>query len=228
MAGNAVREIILDTETTGLDPEAGHRILEVACVELVNCIPTGRVFQKYINPERDIALEAYQIHGLTREFLLQHPRFADIVDELLGFIGASSLVMHNAEFDLAFLNAEFLRCGRPRFDLCTIIDTVALAKQKYPGAQVNLNALCRRFGVDCSARQYHGALLDCQLLAEVYIELCGGRQRALDLAVAGGGLIRPDLPPRERRAIRRYEPSQDELDAHQMAIRKIPEAIWNT
>lgn len=226
MLGNALREIVIDTETTGLDLASGHRILEVACLELINCIPTGQVFQRYVNPEREVTIDAYQVHGLSIEFLAQQPKFADIADEMITFVGQSRVVIHNAEFDLAFLNAELGRAGRPGLEVVEVIDTVALAKQVFPGAQVNLDALCRRFKIDCSARRYHGALLDCQLLAEVYIELCGGRQPGLDLAASTRVCIPHQPSARPRREARLHQPSEEELMAHQAIIKKLNAPIW--
>src|SRR5690606_37349522 len=168
-----MREIILDTETTGLDPAAGDRIVEIACLELVNHLPTGRTFQRYLNPERAVSAGALEVHGLSDAFLAKQPRFADIVDQLLAFIGDATLVIHNAEFDVGFLNAELARCGRPPLQ-GKVIDTLQMARQKFPGAQASLDALCRRFSIDNSARSKHGALLDSELLAEVYLELVGG------------------------------------------------------
>ena len=160
--GTAMREIILDTETTGLDAGGGDRIVEIACLELENRIPTGTHFQRYINPERDMPEGAFRIHGLSADFLAGHPVFAKLVDDFLGFIADDPLVIHNAEFDLRFLNAELMRLDRPSL-ANRAIDTVALARRKFPGAQVNLDALCRRFEIDNSARSLHGALLDCEL-----------------------------------------------------------------
>ncbi len=179
-----MREICLDTETTGLKPEEGHRVIEIGAVELHNHIPTGRTFHVYINPERDVPEEAVKVHGLTAEFLADKPTFAEIVDDFLAFIGEDApLVIHNAEFDRKFLNWELSIVGRPAIPPERCIDTLEIARRKFPGAQNTLDALCRRFGVDNSARELHGALLDAQLLADVYIELIGGRQ--IDLSLAG-------------------------------------------
>lgn len=171
-----LREIILDTETTGLDPLAGHRLVEVGCVEVVNYIPTGQTFHRYINPERDMPPEAFRVHGLSAEFLSQHPVFRQVVDEFLAFIGDAPLVIHNAEFDLKFLNAELARLKRPVIPSARATDTVKLAKRQFPGARVNLDALCQRFGINITHRDFHGALKDADLLAQVYLELRGGRQ----------------------------------------------------
>ena len=181
-----MREIVLDTETTGLDPAEGHRIVEIGAVELVNHIPTGRVFHEYINPQRPMPREALAVHGLDDGFLRDKPVFASIAEALLAFLAEAPLVIHNAGFDIAFLNAEFGRLGRPVLSLTRAVNTVEIAKRRFPGAQISLDALCKRFGIDCAARTLHGALLDSQLLAEVYLELLGGRQRGLGLAVAAG------------------------------------------
>jgi DNA polymerase-3 subunit epsilon len=181
-----MREIVLDTETTGLDPADGHRIVEVGAVELVNHIPTGRVFHQYINPERPMPREALAVHGLDDAFLRDKPVFAAIAEALLAFLAEAPLVIHNAGFDITFLNAEFGRIGRPVLSLARAVNTLELAKRRFPGAQVSLDALCKRFGIDCTARMLHGALLDSQLLAEVYLELLGGRQQGLGLAIVAG------------------------------------------
>ena len=220
-----MRELVLDTETTGLDPGDGHRIVEIACVELFNHLPTGGVFHCYVNPERDVPADARAVHGLTAEFLAQHPPFAVIADELLAFIAADRLVIHNAEFDLRFLNAELKRLARPPLG-CDIEDTMALARRRYPGAPASLDALCRRFGIDLSARAQHGARVDCELLAAVYLELVGGRQPGLDLAVAVGAadafgtVQRPARPPRP------HTPSAEELIAHAFLLDKIKQPLW--
>ena len=176
-----MREIVLDTETTGLDPAAGHRVVEIACLELINRVPSGDHFRRYINPQRDMPAEAFKIHGLSTDFLAGHPVFAGVLDDFLAFIGNAPLIIHNAEFDLRFLNAELDRLKHPPIESARAVDTVALARRRFPGAQVNLDALCRRFEIDNSARTLHGALLDCELLAEVYLELTGGRQPGLEL-----------------------------------------------
>jgi DNA polymerase-3 subunit epsilon len=222
-----MREVVLDTETTGLDPAAGHRIVEVACLELVNHVPTGRTFQSYVNPEREMPMAAYEVHGLSTEFLAGKPRFAEIAGELLDFIGDAPLVIHNARFDIAFLNAELERLGWPPLDAGRTIDTVLLARQKFPGAQVSLDALCRRFEIDNSARTKHGALLDAELLAEVYLELIGGRQPTLGLAAGGGDSIQVRVAAqRPVRPARPFEPSPEELAAHAAFLAKLKEPIW--
>ncbi len=181
-----MREIVLDTETTGFDPEAGDRIVEIGAVELWNHVPTGETYHQYINPQRDMPQEAFEVHGLSTEFLSNKPVFADIARQFLDFLGESRLVIHNAAFDMKFLNAELRRAGLPEIPWERAIDTLAIARQKFPGSPASLDALCRRFGIDNSARTLHGALLDSQILAEVYLELIGGRQPDFGLAAAAG------------------------------------------
>ena len=176
-----MRHLVLDTETTGLSEKDGHRIIEIGVVEMVNFSVTGRSLHLYINPERDIDIGAQDIHGLSSEFLADKPIFSDILTEFTNFIKDDLLVIHNAPFDIGFLNAEFSRCGHPPLSMERVIDTLPLARQKYPGAQATLDALCRRFGVDNSHRDLHGALIDADLLASVFVELKGGRQPGLKL-----------------------------------------------
>jgi DNA polymerase III subunit epsilon len=219
-----MREVVLDTETTGLDVSQGHRIVEVACLELFHHMPTGRKWQSYVNPGRDIPEDARDVHGLTAEFLAQYPSFSEIADELLTFIGDDLLVTHNAEFDLAFLNAELRRSRRSPISVACI-DTLALARQRFPGAPASLDALCRRFTIDLSARARHGAEIDCRLLAAVYLELLGGRQPGLDFvrpaqtAVAMARIARP---------ARRHAPSAEELAAHNAMLELLTAPLWRT
>ena len=177
-----MREIVLDTETTGFDPATGDRIVEIGCVELVDHLPTGRSFQAYLNPERLVPIETQKVHGLTDEFLADKPLFAHIVEDLLEFLGDAPLVIHNASFDMKFLNSELHRCGKPPLPYARAIDTIEIAKARIPGARYSLDELCRRFGIDLSVRTKHGALLDAELTARVYLELVGGRQTKLVLA----------------------------------------------
>lgn len=177
-----VRELILDTETTGLDPATGDRIVEIGCVEVVNSVLTGRTFHVYLDPERDVPDEAFRVHGLSREFLRGKPKFADVIDEFLEFAGDARLVIHNAEFDMKFINAELARCGVGPIGMDRVVDTLAIARRKHPGASNSLDALCARYRIDNSRRTKHGALLDAEILAEVYTELMGGRQKVLELA----------------------------------------------
>jgi DNA polymerase-3 subunit epsilon len=226
-----MREIVLDTETTGLDPETGHRIVEVACLELLNHIPTGRHFQAYLNPERDMPREAEEVHGLSATFLADKPKFGEIVARLLEFIGDAALIIHNAEFDLKFLNAELRRVELPPLGH-RVVDTLTIARRKFPGAQASLDALCRRFAIDNSTRSKHGALLDTELLAEVYLELVGGRQAGLDLAgfelaEAAAG-IAATLPGTAAvaRPPRPYAPTPEEDAAHGALLAKLKQPIW--
>ncbi len=224
------REIVIDTETTGLNPLTGDRVVEIGGVELINHIPTGRHFHKYINPDRAMASDAFAVHGLSDEFLRDKPRFAEIADEMLDFFGDATLIAHNAPFDVQFLNFELEKCRRPTLRN-TIIDTVMVAREKHPGARVSLDALCRHYGIDNTRRTLHGALLDSEILAEVYLELIGGRQVALALvddsrAVVAGASLSP------RPAPQRPSPLPSRLDsetlaAHEALIRTMGEAaLW--
>ena len=223
-----MREVVLDTETTGLEPASGHRIVEVGAVELVNHIPSGKRFRRYLDPERDMPEGAERVHGLTRDFLAKHRRFAEEADAILAFIGDAKLVMHNAPFDLGFLNAELERIGKPPIPAERTVDTLAIARRKYPGAPASLDALCKRFGIDHSAREKHGALLDAELLTEVYLELTGGRQPALGLQRA---VPQPGSAPATRSARARpprpREPTEAEAAAHAAFIAGLKDPIWN-
>jgi DNA polymerase-3 subunit epsilon len=179
-----MREIVFDTETTGFEPAEGHRIVEIGCIELIDHFPTGKSFQAYLNPERPVPIETQRIHGLSDEFLSDKPLFAAVVEDFLAFIGEAPLVIHNASFDIKFINAELARTGHPPISLGRAIDTIEIAKRKLPGARYSLDELCKRFGVDLTARSKHGALLDAELTAQIYLELIGGRQRGLALAPA--------------------------------------------
>ena len=181
-----MREIVLDTETTGFNPHEGDRIVEIGGVELFNHMPTGRHYHQYINPQRDMPEDAFRVHGLSEEFLRDKPVFADIAGAFVDFVGDAKLVIHNAKFDMTFLNAELSWVQRPKLPDDQAIDTLEIARRKYPGAQNSLDALCRRFGIDNSARTLHGALLDSEILAEVYLELLGGRQPDFALSVQSG------------------------------------------
>lgn len=221
-----MREIVLDTETTGLSPKDGHRVVEIGCVELVNHVTTGNTFHQYLNPERSMPEEALAIHGLSDEFLAVQPVMADKAEDFLAFIGDATLVIHNAEFDVRFLNAEFERLGHPAIPLERTVDTVRLAREKFPGAPASLDALCRRFEIDNSSRSLHGALLDAQLLAEVYLELIGGRQPDLALKAerAGQG---PGRAAGERRPPRPHAASDEERALHAEFLKKIADPIWS-
>lgn len=222
-----MREIVLDTETTGFDPLAGHRIVEIGCVELINQLPTGQHFHVYLNPERDMPEEAFKVHGLSSEFLADKPVFAEVVAEFLAFIGDAQLVIHNAEFDMRFINAELTRLGFPPLPMSRATDTVAMARKKFPGAQANLDALCRRFEIDNTHRTKHGALLDAELLAEVYLQLIGGRQHGLGLAVHKDGAAAASVRVvRRRRDPRPHLPLPEEVEAHAAFVAKLKNAIW--
>ena len=224
------REIVLDTETTGLSPQQGDRLVEIVCVELLNHIPTGRHFHVYINPQRSMPEEAFRVHGLSEDFLADKPLFSAVVEDFLGFIDDATLVIHNAPFDMGFLNAELEKAGRPRLTN-TVIDTVMVAREKHPGARVSLDALCKHYGIDNSRRTLHGALLDSEILAEVYLELLGGKQVSLALMaenrVSGADAIATRLVAARRPVPLAPRISADELAAHQAAIAKMgDEAIW--
>jgi DNA polymerase III subunit epsilon len=220
------RSVLLDTETTGLEPALGHRIIEVAAIELVNDLPTGAYFHALIHPGRDIPDEATRIHGLTAGHLADKPRFAAVASELLEFLSDGPLVAHNAPFDFAFLNAEFSVLALPRLESSRMIDTLLLAKTKFPGLPNSLEALCRRFSIDLSARTKHNALLDCRLLAEVYIELTGGRQRGLLLRTekAEGTVVTYAYDG--VRVPRPMVPTEAELAAHMALLSRITEPVW--
>lgn len=222
-----MREIVLDTETTGFDPLSGHRLVEIGCVELFNHLPTGEVFHRYVNPERDMPEEAFKVHGLSAAFLADKPLFSDIAQSFLDFIADSTLVIHNAEFDMRFLNAELARIGRPTLPMSRAIDTVAMARKRFPGAQANLDALCRRFDIDNTHRTQHGALLDSELLAEVYLQLIGGRQPGLELGVLDRqGASRGTPVVRIARPARPHSVPEAEAETHAAFIAKLKNPIW--
>jgi DNA polymerase III subunit epsilon len=229
-----MREVIFDTETTGLDPKTGDRMVEIGCIEMIGRVETGRSFHAYFNPERDMPIEAERVHGLSAAFLSTKPRFAETVDELLEFLGDAPLVAHNAGFDFGFLNNELEKIGRAPISLDRMVDTVALARKKHPGSKLSLDALCTRYGIDRSHRVKHGALLDAELLAQVYVELTGGRQIGLGLVESASVTIetnvvqigganaaaRPMRPPRPHAA------TPEELERHREFIAGIDKAIW--
>ncbi|WP_430465736.1 DNA polymerase III subunit epsilon [Tabrizicola sp.] len=228
-----MREIVLDTETTGFEPSEGHRIVEIGAVELFNHMPTGRTYHQYINPEREMPKEAFEVHGLGDEFLRDKPVFKDIGQAFLDFIGDAKLVIHNAAFDVKFLNFELKRIGLPSIDWSRAIDTLAISRQKFPGSPASLDALCRRFGVDNSAREKHGALLDSEILAEVYLELIGGRQPDFGLATQAqkSGLDASGQPdgwrPRPRPEPLAPRITEEEAAAHAALLAKLgAAAIW--
>jgi len=228
------REIALDTETTGFEPSEGHRMVEIGCVEMVNQVRTGKVYHVYLNPERDMPEAAYKVHGLSSDFLRDKPLFKQVAGEFLAFLGDAALVIHNAAFDMKFINAELAKVKRPALSMDRATDTVRMAREKFPGSPANLDALCRRFEIDLSARTKHGALLDAELLADVYLELMGGRQDrlALDAKGAGSGeesgqsvAGRPDYreifpEPRD------FSPSDEELATHRAFLEQISSPIW--
>jgi DNA polymerase-3 subunit epsilon len=221
-----MREVVLDTETTGLDPAAGHRVVEIGCIELVNHVATDNRFHVYLNPERSMPEEAYAVHGLGDDFLAEQPLFKALAEDFLAFIGEDPLVIHNAEFDVKFLNWELKNAGLPPLSMERTVDTVKLARQRYPGAQASLDALCRRFEIDNSMRTLHGALLDCELLAEVYLELMGGRQPdfALDAGRRAGAA--GATAERRQREPRPHAAPEAELAAHEAMLAKLTDPIW--
>ncbi len=223
-----MREIVLDTETTGLAPEEGDRVVEIGALELVHRIPTGEVWHSYIDPERDMPPDAYRVHELSEEFLSDKPRFAEIADGFLEFIGDSPLVIHNAPFDAGFLNAEFARLDLPPLGEERLVDTLQMARRRFQGAPNNLDALCNRFEIDTSARTVHSALVDCRLLAEVYLHLTGGRQPGL-VFQAGAGSAATDGKPQGSgpfRPPRPHAPTPEELAAHKAFLASIKDPIW--
>ena len=225
-----MREIVFDTETTGLNPAGGDRMVEIGCIEIVNRVETGRTFHAYFNPERDMPFEAQEVHGLSNLFLSDKPRFSELAEELLDFLADSPLVAHNAGFDFGFLNFELEKCGRSTVSMHRMVDTLTLARTRHPGAKHSLDALCMRFGIDRSHRVKHGALLDAQLLAQVYVELTGGRQIGLSLAVATaaaaaeageqGQVERTVRPPRP------HAPSAEERTRHRSFIARLTSPLW--
>jgi len=224
-----MREIVLDTETTGFKPEEGHRVIEIGCVELINHVATDSHYHVFINPERPIPEDATRVHGITDERVANEPLFGAVVDEFLAFVGDSPIIAHNASFDAHFLNWELVLAGKAKL-ANEIVDTLAIARRKFPGAPATLDALCRRFGVDNSGRTFHGALLDAQLLAEVYLELLGGRQAGLDLStettVVRESGLGPVIGPRGFRPPRLHAPTPEELEAHAAMVAGLKNAVW--
>jgi DNA polymerase III subunit epsilon len=226
-----MREIVLDTETTGLDPLRGDRLVEIGCIELLNSIPSGQTFHRYLNPQRDMPAEAFAVHGLSAEYLADKPLFADIVDDFLAFLGDAPLIIHNAAFDAGFINAELDRCGRGAIARERLVDTLMLARRKFVGVRNSLDDLCARFGINNSKRTKHGALLDAELLAEVYLELTEARQAQLGLAAAVAGAV---MAAGEEAVLRvRAVPliarvTQAERAAHREFVATLGDkAIWN-
>jgi DNA polymerase-3 subunit epsilon len=226
-----MREIIFDTETTGLDPQRGDRMVEIGCIEMVNRVATGRTFHAFFNPERDMPAEAEAVHGLSSMFLAAKPRFAEKAAELLEFLGDCPLVAHNAGFDFGFLNAELAICGFEIVSRERMVDTVAIARTRHPGAKLSLDALCTRYGIDRSHRTKHGALLDAELLAQVYVELRGGRQIGLELAAERSAELVAVVTVRKDRVIRAPRPhaaSEEELAVHAEFIKTLNTPLWST
>ena len=230
-----MREIVFDTETTGLNPQAGDKIVEIGAVELVNHVPSGRTFQVYINPEKEMSEEVIRVHGITNEFVKDKPVFAEIADDFLNFVGEDGiLVAHNASFDMNFINTELMNVGKKTISNDRIVDTLIIARKKFPGSRVSLNDLCKRFNVDLSARVFHGALLDSQLLAEVYLELLGGKEPSLVLkeeeeekkAVASSDEKGALSGKKEFHAPRLFEISAEELQAHDAFVSKMKNPLW--
>jgi DNA polymerase III subunit epsilon len=229
-----MREIVFDTETTGLDPKQGDRIVEIGCIELVNRVETGNSFHAYFNPGMAMPSIAEQVHGLSDAFLSDKPYFDDVVEDLLDFLGDSPLVAHNAMFDFGFLNAELENCGRLHVSMSRMIDTLALSKARHPGAKHSLDALCTRYGVDRSHRVRHGALLDAALLAQVYVELTGGRQIGLDMMAApmsassmqDNGTVAPRVSL--SRQPRQHAPSPDDIARHRAFVATLTDPLWAT
>ena len=223
-----MREIILDTETTGLDPATGDRLVEIGCLEVLNSIPTGQVFHVYLDPQRDVPEEAFRVHGLSREFLTGKPLFEHVVEEFLTFIAEDPLVIHNAEFDMRFINAELKRLNRAAIGNHRVVDTLAMARKKHPGASNSLDALCARYRIDNSRRTKHGALLDSEILAEVYAELLGGRQTAMSLNIETATIIETTVTIAGQRSTP-LEPTltDEEIAAHAAFIAEMGEkALW--
>jgi len=227
-----MREIVFDTETTGLSFSGGDRLVEIGCVELVNKVMTGRTFHAYVNPQRPMPVEAFRVHGLSDVFLSDKPLFHDVVEDLMAFLdGDCPLIAHNAAFDFGFLNGELTQCGRPICATERMVDTLTIARTRHPGAKHSLDALCSRYGIDLSARTLHGALLDAQLLAQVYVELTGGRQITMGLAVDTP--IMRETPAEARthvhvRPARHFAPTTAELERHAIFLKKLEEPLWAT
>lgn len=230
-----VREIVFDTETTGLDPKSGDKLVEIGAVELINHMPTGVTYHQYINPEREVPEDAYKVHGLNLEFLKDYPTFRDIAKEWMDFVGDDGiLVAHNASFDMSFINHELQGCGYPVYEWDRVIDTLEIARQKFPHSKVNLDALCKRFGVDNTSRTLHGALLDAQLLAEVYLELLGGQEPSMQLGEnahrdsAVAKTVSVQSLKRQFRPARDFPLSAEDLAAHEdFMTNKIKDSVWN-
>lgn len=226
-----MREIILDTETTGFHAKGADRIIEIACLEVVHKMPTQKTFQTYINPQRDVPLAATKVHNIKTEFLFDKPLFQDIADDFLNFVGDSKIVIHNAPFDMGFLNAELARHNKPTLPFEQAVDTLVMARSKFPGANNTLDGLCKRFKIDLSNRTFHGALIDCELLAEVYVELLGGRQRKLfgkDTTPNNESAVQAIAAVKQIREPRLFPLNNEEVDSHeQFLINQIKDSLWD-
>ncbi len=223
------REIVLDTETTGLDPFSGHRVVEIGCVELIDGLRTGEFFHSYLNPERDVPAEAFRVHGLSTQFLTDKPIFAEKVDSFLEFIADATLVIHNAAFDMKFVNFELDRLGFPAIAMDRTIDTVLIARKKFPGSPASLDALCKKFDIDLSGRTKHGALLDAELLAEVYLDLMGGRQAIFALDTNSRAITSNEHTvtiAKTTLEARVFEVSEEEEEAHKTMLTKLKNPLW--
>ncbi|MGN7618486.1 MAG: DNA polymerase III subunit epsilon [Ehrlichia sp.] len=227
-----IREVVLDTETTGLDADGGDRIIEVGCVELIDRVFTGKVFHQYINPERDVPYYSTKIHGITIDMLKDKPKFLDVADEFLEFIDDSILVIHNAGFDLKFIKMELDRAQRSYDSEFQVVDTLVLARKKFPGVSSTLDALCKRFNISLQDRKFHGALLDATLLGKVYVQLMGGLQRSLDFSDISNGIIKNDNSSIKSGQLyikpRLHEISEEEITQHKLLLKKIKNPIWNS
>ena len=230
-----MREIVFDTETTGLDPKSGDKLVEIGAVELINHMPTGVTYHQYINPEREVPEDAFKVHGLNLEYLKDFPTFREIAKEWMDFVGDDGiLVAHNASFDISFINYELQGCGYPGYEWDRVIDTLEIARQKFPHSKVNLDALCKRFGVDNTSRTLHGALLDAQLLAEVYLELLGGQEPSMQLGEGAhrdsvvNKVVSAQSLKRQFRPARDFPLSAEDLAAHEeFMTNKIKDSVWN-
>lgn len=222
-----MREIALDTETTGLDPKQGHRMVEIGCVEMINHMKTGKSFHAYLNPGRDMPEEAFRIHGISSDFLKDKPPFSQVADEFIAFLGDSKLVIHNAAFDMKFINYELQGLNKAAIVQSRVVDTLLMARKKFPGSPASLDALCKRFGVDLSSRTKHGALLDAELLALVYLELMGGSQARMELEIKTVVTAsEASSVPLTIRPARPHAPSEVELMAHEEFLKKIKNPLW--
>ena len=222
-----MREIVIDTETTGLNPFEGDKIVEIGCVEMINHVPTNKVFHKYINPQRDIPEEVIKIHGITEEFLKDKPTFAEIADEFLDFISSDNLVIHNAAFDMSFINSELVAINKNPIDMHRVIDSLAIARHKFPGDKASLDSLCKKFGIDNSHRTKHGALLDAELLSEVYLELVGGREPSLVMSSFKKQNLEKNKTLEKNYKERYFKASEEELEKHRNFLNKLKNPVWN-